>query len=715
MAEYWVRVAEAEGEFGPYTGAQLIAMAAEGSLGREALVSADRAKWTLAWKVKGLFSPPRIAPSPPSAQPAPPPAPRVASIAPPPLPSSTLAQMTPSKAMPWSLGATGRSRWFLICSLVVVGLEILDILLRVGFFASIAMSHGRPGSAGISAAAVVGVTMITLRLLTMVSFVAAFIYFTVWAYLAHDEMSRLTEGTYPISPAQACGFCYIPFFNLFWVVYMPYKLALAIEQRQAAADPWSSPGAVLGCQLTQVLSVLPCACVGSPVPVFYALTVRSIDIGLKKLTAPSESDGAAAPVRPLAAPAPRQGGGIAGVPTLTPHAVGEPAAVRQKHGMPPWMWISMAAAGALVTAALLVVLCLPILNRAREQANRVKCASHMRDVGRGLIAYARTHGGTYPPRLEDAVLTGDIDPAVLLCPSSQDTLAPGDTPQAKAANLSNGGHCSYVLAVGGRRLADVNADTVILYESPGAHDGDGSNILFGDGSVSWFLAANAQSIIQQAIASGNIGRRNFSQPGSAIVAAPAPYRPPPSFGSGSPLPASAGLLSNVNPAAFTRSGTWDIADNAIRSSGHGVEVLAVPTTLPEEFNLTVDFVRIAGDDQIAIGMRVAGNSFPFLLGQNASNGSRNEPVVRGRRVQPPRMSTFGMLSAGQPHRLVIQVRKTSFRATFDQNRLTINHPHYDEWKLGPTWQAAAGDPLTLGTNNSSIEFRDVQLTPAEGP
>ena len=46
--------------------------------------------------------------------------------------------------------------------------------------------------------------------------------------------------------------------------------------------------------------------------------------------------------------------------------------------------------------ALLISILLPSLNRAREQANRVKCASNLRQIGQGILMYANENKGNFP-------------------------------------------------------------------------------------------------------------------------------------------------------------------------------------------------------------------------------------------------------------------------------------------------------------------------------
>jgi prepilin-type N-terminal cleavage/methylation domain-containing protein/prepilin-type processing-associated H-X9-DG protein len=56
--------------------------------------------------------------------------------------------------------------------------------------------------------------------------------------------------------------------------------------------------------------------------------------------------------------------------------------------------------------ALLISILLPSLNRAREMANRVKCASNLRQIGQAILLYSNENRGAYPRTLADT--TGDV-------------------------------------------------------------------------------------------------------------------------------------------------------------------------------------------------------------------------------------------------------------------------------------------------------------------
>jgi prepilin-type N-terminal cleavage/methylation domain-containing protein/prepilin-type processing-associated H-X9-DG protein len=49
--------------------------------------------------------------------------------------------------------------------------------------------------------------------------------------------------------------------------------------------------------------------------------------------------------------------------------------------------------------ALLISILLPSLNRARETANRVKCASNLRQIGQAILLYSNENQGNYPRTL----------------------------------------------------------------------------------------------------------------------------------------------------------------------------------------------------------------------------------------------------------------------------------------------------------------------------
>jgi prepilin-type processing-associated H-X9-DG protein len=160
-----------------------------------------------------------------------------------------------------------------------------------------------------------------------------------------------------------------------------------------------------------------------------------------------------------------------------------------------WVVVGASVGGAAVLIAILVALLLPPLNRAREQAHRVQCAANMRPLGQAMFIYANGNAGKFPDRLDK--LLPFTTAAVFNCPSTADTPAPGQTPQAQASNLTAGGHLSYVYVGAGlgTNLATANAPTTVLMYEPLANHGDGVNVLYADGSVQFLPRGAAQTMI----------------------------------------------------------------------------------------------------------------------------------------------------------------------------------------------------------------------------
>jgi prepilin-type processing-associated H-X9-DG protein len=142
---------------------------------------------------------------------------------------------------------------------------------------------------------------------------------------------------------------------------------------------------------------------------------------------------------------------------------------------------------------------LPSLNRAREQAQRVKCASNLRQIGQAAQLFANDHNGNFPDTADQLYAHSDLTSEVFVCPSTNDTRAPGAASRTQeAVGLTKGGHLSYVYV--GKGLSAVTGPgatgkAVVAYEPLTNHANAGTNVLFADGHVEFFPAAQAKQII----------------------------------------------------------------------------------------------------------------------------------------------------------------------------------------------------------------------------
>src|SRR2546423_3423825 len=101
--------------------------------------------------------------------------------------------------------------------------------------------------------------------------------------------------------------------------------------------------------------------------------------------------------------------------------------------------------------ALLLSILIPVLNKAKERALRVKCAAHLRNVGESLFIYANDNKGKLPQHngggywlwdipfpTRDALLRSGNQRNTLYCPAS--SMQPNDQNANELWNFS-GGYC----------------------------------------------------------------------------------------------------------------------------------------------------------------------------------------------------------------------------------------------------------------------------------
>lgn len=161
-------------------------------------------------------------------------------------------------------------------------------------------------------------------------------------------------------------------------------------------------------------------------------------------------------------------------------------------------------AGAIFILFLLFILFMPSTGRARETAQRVKCASNLRQIGQAAFLYANDHSGQLPPDLATILETQDIASYVFTCPSSRIEEAKGATTQQVVASFRAGKHNSYAWL--GRGLtANQPTDVVLAFDLEkhvprDAEKTTGINVLHGDFSVSFESEATAKAIYAQFVA-----------------------------------------------------------------------------------------------------------------------------------------------------------------------------------------------------------------------
>jgi prepilin-type processing-associated H-X9-DG protein len=144
------------------------------------------------------------------------------------------------------------------------------------------------------------------------------------------------------------------------------------------------------------------------------------------------------------------------------------------------------------STAMVVSILLPALNRAREQANRVASANHLRMIGSAVQMHANDHKGRLPDDMGE-LLKYDVPPTAFGNPRNKGVTPPiGASPEQLARWV--GTSSEYVYRGKGRNYT-IGSNEVLAYEKPEGLT-DGINILFGDGHVEFVAMPAAQEMIR---------------------------------------------------------------------------------------------------------------------------------------------------------------------------------------------------------------------------
>jgi len=145
--------------------------------------------------------------------------------------------------------------------------------------------------------------------------------------------------------------------------------------------------------------------------------------------------------------------------------------------------------------SLAISVLLPSLYRARETANRVKCASNLRQIAMACMLYQKEHNGRMPPDLGTLILTEEITLDAFICPSG-DTSIPQSVmagkPEGMAAWVTQNADYVYL---GRGKVGAMKAGDVLAYDKDEHHGKDGMNMVFGDGRVRFVSMAKARELI----------------------------------------------------------------------------------------------------------------------------------------------------------------------------------------------------------------------------
>lgn len=140
---------------------------------------------------------------------------------------------------------------------------------------------------------------------------------------------------------------------------------------------------------------------------------------------------------------------------------------------------------------------------AHISANRVKCASNLRQIGQGCLRYANDHKYKYPSDMGLLLKEDEMHPELFVCPSGKNKL-PADIRNAPVDQQAKWvvEHADYVY-LGGKMNCGMPVDFVLAFEKPESHENEGMNVLFNDGHVEWISAEGAKKGFEELMAGRN--------------------------------------------------------------------------------------------------------------------------------------------------------------------------------------------------------------------
>lgn len=201
--------------------------------------------------------------------------------------------------------------------------------------------------------------------LVILHFVTCGLFTFIWLNLQHGKMPKVRPND--PSAARAVGFCFIPFFNFYWIFVTYRRLCLRVdEQREAYGLPPSDlKGLATACCIVQLIPYV--GLLGWLIlwPIFAGMMQASIN----ELVRVSAGKNPQRPLAPLAPP----GGSSAGVIVL------------------------VVALCFIPIIAILAAMLLPALAQAKAKAYQTQCLGNQRQLAIAAHLYSVDYSDWLPP------------------------------------------------------------------------------------------------------------------------------------------------------------------------------------------------------------------------------------------------------------------------------------------------------------------------------
>jgi type II secretory pathway pseudopilin PulG len=321
-------------------------------------------------------------------------------------------------------------------------------------------------------AAVHQLTRFPVAAVIILHYLTCGIFGIVWLNLMHGKLPRVR----PDDPTagRAVGFCFIPFFNLYWIFFTLRRLCLRVDEQRS----------LYGLPPSNLRGLATTACVFQVIP--YVNVLLGLTIMFPVFLGVMQSS-----VNQLA------------VTSATTQPRGTLPSAGAAPGMPGVAIAAIVFACVLPVIAIIGILAamlLPALNQARETARRAACMNNEKQILIAIAMYADDNGGRCPMDSAKPTLVGSLQllsnvvptAKILFCPSDSRFGARPEEDFRKLTRLNIS--YSYVPNL---RWQDTPDSPVVLdriystgkgsaWENTGNHRSLGGDVGFIDGHVAWY-------------------------------------------------------------------------------------------------------------------------------------------------------------------------------------------------------------------------------------
>ena len=172
-------------------------------------------------------------------------------------------------------------------------------------------------------------------------------------------------------------------------------------------------------------------------------------------------------------------------------------------------------------------------------------------------------------------------------------------------------------------------------------------------------------------------------------------RPPVKVAVRNAVPKKVNLLSLIDPSKDSIEGKWQLVAGALISDKGEYSRLSIPYMPPEEYDLSVEFTRLKGNECVQIILSKSGHQFMYVLGGDAGKISGFD-VVNGKGFKDNDSGYRGkVIVDGKKQNLVIKVRNDGVTAILDGRQLSHTSAPFEKMTMRNDWRIRRKGYLAL--------------------